>query len=137
MAMEVHNEMLNFLLPHAHQLQAKYGEFFPFAVEVRTNGELNPLGAKPESEHPPSQVVIDMLLSIAEPRLAAGEILAFAICLDSRLTIPGNHPTDAICCRMWAVGEEPVAVYQPYTARTKLLSRRKEFTYGELVATEL
>jgi hypothetical protein len=87
MASDYADNLLNVLLPFAKQTLQKYGEFFPFGAKVTTNGETVQVAGATDSERPPSQELIDMLIAGFLQEGANGEILASGICYDSRFRI--------------------------------------------------
>ena len=42
-------EILNFLLPYAEQMLNEHGEFYPYAAELDSEGELNAVGTDVET----------------------------------------------------------------------------------------
>jgi hypothetical protein len=126
------DELLNALLPFAQEMLAKHGEFFPFGGSVATDGEIAHVGAHSGDERPPSQEVIDLLITGFAKQAKEGRIRAAAICLDVRTIPPGqSEKTDAICTRLEHVNGEAVDVFLPY--RKGRLGKHK---YGELFASK-
>ncbi len=125
--------LLNAVLPLAQQMLAKYGEFYPLGAAMNTGGKVGLIGCMPESEHPESQEVIDLL--VAELRDQAGKqgIRASVLCFNGSASPPGEEAkVDTICVHLEQAAGECVAAYLPY---------RKEIhgqvTYGELFASPL
>ena len=56
------DDLLSAVLPFATRSLEKYGEFFPFAATVATDGEVRLVGADPgDGEHPNSSDVLTLL----------------------------------------------------------------------------
>lgn len=125
------DDLLNALLPLAKQLLAKRGEFFPFGARMKSNGQIDMVGAYDGREHPPSQPLIDLLTDDFRQEADAGEIRAAGICYDVRMTPPGQaKKSDAICVSLEHHSGEGVDVLLPY--RKPPFGRMQ---YGELFAT--
>ncbi len=138
MASESLNELMNSLLPFAEQMLREHGAFYPFAAKKTTEGEIVQVGAMGESDHPPSQELIDLLVKGFSREAVDGQLLATGICLDSRFRSSSDaEPTDAICCRLESREGEAIAVYVPYKVSKKLLKREYTVEMGEIVATSL
>lgn len=125
--------VLNAVLPLAQQMLAKYGEFYPIGAAVNMEGQPGLVGCMPESEHPESEEVIELLLAELRGQALKHEIRASAMCFDGSATPPGEAaPMDAICAHLEHESGECLAVFLPY---------RKEIsgqvTYGELFAGRL
>lgn len=124
------DSLLDALLPFAQQQLEKRGEFFPFGASMGVDGKIAYVAAQLHDEQPPSQEVIDVLVSGLQRSAESGELRAAGVCLDVRTIPPGSsEKTDAICVRVERQGEA-VAIYLPY--RKPRLGKTK---YGELFAT--
>jgi len=85
------DELLNTALPFAAQLLAKHGEFFPYAVAMKGDGQIAMIAGYTGSEQPPSA---DLLAVIYQGlRAKASDNRAAAVVADVRLREEG---TDAI-----------------------------------------
>ncbi len=126
------DELLNMLMPFAQQQLSKYGEFYPFGATMSTEGEIAPVMAAGDDEHPESQELIDTMTKAFRKEAAAGKIRAVGICFDVRIVPPGeNEKTDAICIRLEHQSSEAIEVYLPYKK-----GRLRGYKYGELFAGE-
>jgi hypothetical protein len=126
-------ELFNAVLPFAQQMLAKYGEFYPIGAAMNSGGEVGLVGCMPESEHPPSQEIINMLTAELQQEASKHEIRASVLCFDGSAIPPGEEAkVDAICAHLEHESGECVAAFLPY---------RKEIsgqvTYGELFAGRL
>lgn len=122
--------LLDPLVRFAQQQLEKHGEFFPIGASVGGDGEVTLSAIELDDERPPSQAVIDGLVSSFRSNAEIGAIRAAGVCLDVRTVAPGtSDKTDAICVRLERPGEA-IAIYLPY--RKPRLGRMK---YGELFAT--
>jgi hypothetical protein len=118
------------LLSFAQRRLDKSGEFFPFGATISSDGQLELAAAATDSEHPPSQELIDLMEEGFSQAASRGEIRASAICLDVILRPPSAEPTDAIEIRIEHRDADPVKVHLPYTKR-----RFRGIDYGELSAS--
>ncbi len=113
----------------------EYGEFLPFGATTSTDGEIRLVGAKGETEHPPSQELIDLLVAAFYTQAKADEIRACGICLDTRFRQSADAPTtDAICSRLESKSGECLAVYVPYSLSAESSGKGYDITFGEVVA---
>ncbi|MEZ4388048.1 MAG: hypothetical protein R3D98_10830 [Candidatus Krumholzibacteriia bacterium] len=108
------DELLNALLPFAQEMLSKQGEFFPFGATMKSDGSIASAAGDAGGEHPPSQEVIDLLLSGFRDQASKGEIKAAGVCLHVRISPPGSGTTDAVCARLEHSTGETVEVYLPY-----------------------
>ena len=110
------NELLNVLLPMAEKLLVKQGEFYPVGAVMLSDGEIRHVGAKIEGDdHPPSQLLIDLLTETFQKQATAGKLRAAGICYDVLTVPPGKHQKqDAICCGLEHSLGEAVNVFKPY-----------------------
>jgi len=74
-------------------------EYYPFGAQIADNGELVPVGFKDgDSDFPESQKLIDGLKSGFEKPFADGQIKAYGLTYDVRVTInDSGDKSDAIC----------------------------------------
>jgi hypothetical protein len=107
-------ELLNAVLPFAHQMLEKNGDFYPFGASIATEGEITHDMAHTGEEFPPSQELIDALKSIYGRRVVEGEIRGCAICYDVRISLRDKGVTDAICVDIEHATEGAVRIVQPY-----------------------
>lgn len=112
------NELLNGAVEVAVELLAENGEFDPFALALRTNGEVLHLGSdggdRPaDGESPDPDAVIASLRTSLQERKA--ELIAVAIIADVTLEDEDSQATTAaIAISMEHVMEEPVSCFLPY-----------------------
>jgi hypothetical protein len=111
--------------PFAEQMLAKHGEFFPYAVAMRQNGEIAIIAGYTGSEKPPSAEVLTLLYEGL--RGGADENRAAAVVADVRLK---NEATDAIQVELEHREGIALKVFLPY--------RKKRFggtpAYGQMSA---
>lgn len=112
------NELLNGAVEVAVELLAENGEFDPFALALRTDGEVLHLGSDggetpTEGEAPdPDAVIASLRTSLIERK---AELVAIAIVSDVTLEDEDSQATTAaIAVAMEHVVEEPVACFLPY-----------------------
>ena len=123
------DEVLNKLLPFAHELLGKYGEFFPFGAAMERDGNLRIISGDTGSEHPPSDEVIALLRSAMKE--ARDGYIAIGICYDVRVrTRADAAPTDAICVALEHRDGTAVTVLEPYGKRDGVME------YGSLIAQQ-
>ncbi len=120
--------LLDALMRFAQEMLDKHGEFYPFAAVVTNDGDLQMVSAYSETEHPPSQELIDLLHARLRDQARGGEIRAAGVCVDVRVRSP--HDTDAIQASLEHRDADPVNVFLPYRKR-----RLGDYDYGELFAT--
>jgi hypothetical protein len=113
------NELLNGAVEVAVELLAENGEFDPFALALRTDGEVLHLGSdggetpSPDGEGPdPDAVIASLRTSLMERK---AELIAIAIVADVTLEDEESQATTAaIAITMEHVVEEPVSCFLPY-----------------------
>lgn len=108
--------LVNRSVPFALEQIQKHGEFYPYATVITKDGEFQPAVAKPETDRPTSQQVIDMLTEELRRRAAKGELRVVCIVVGGRLAKdPGAAPQDVIQARLEHVDGTAVEVYVPWT----------------------
>lgn len=123
------DEVLNKLLPFAHELLGKYGEFFPFGAAMERDGKLRIISGDTGSEHPPSDEVIELLTNAMKE--ARDGYTAIGICYDVRIRARADAPpTDAICVALEHRDGMAVMVLEPYSKRDGVME------YGSLIAQQ-
>jgi hypothetical protein len=113
-------------MPCARELLAKYGEFYPYAVELAGNGESRMVAASDGSEHPASTDLLTMLYEGLRSR--AGELRGAAVVSDVRIKDPAG---DAIRVEVEHREGMAMAVLLPYRVQKKLLGR--DVAYGDML----
>jgi hypothetical protein len=112
------NELLNGAVEVAVDLLSENGEFDPFALALRTDGEVLHLGSDAgetpaDGESPDPDAVIASLRTSLQQRKA--ELIAVAIVADVTLEDEDSEATTAaIAISMEHVVEEPVSCFLPY-----------------------
>ncbi len=123
------DELLNQALPFAQQTLAKYGEFYPYAVSMRVDGEIRMVGAHEGSEHPKSTDLLQLLYEGL--RAQATDLRGVAVVSDVRIKDPDG---DAVRVEMEHREGVAMGVLLPYRVRKKLIGR--EVTYGEMLGSQ-
>ena len=110
--------LFNTLFPFAQTqtMLREHGEFYPFGALMTSSGEIRQVGAKMEDDdHPPSQLLIDLLTETFKKQATKGELRAAGICYDVRTVPPGeDQKRDAVCCGLERYSGETVNVFVPY-----------------------
>src|SRR3954466_15044101 len=103
------------LLPFAHSLLSKYGDFHPFGAYTATKGAIRWVGVGAGDEFPPGQLLVDTMTDLFKKQAASNEIRAAAICFDSLVIPPGKKDkTDAIAFSLEHRLGESIGVFVPY-----------------------
>jgi len=109
------NQLLNATLPRAEKLLREHGEFFPFGAQMLLNGEIVSVAAHSGEEQPPSQHIIDLLLTSFKDGAQKGELIATALVSDVRVAPPGaDYKSDAIAVSLDHRDSYSVTVFFPY-----------------------
>lgn len=122
------DQLLNAALRFAQQQLASHGEFYPYAVAIRFDGQAEMIAARPESadEHPAAPQVIAACaeeLRSRQTRLRAGAIV-------SDVRLPDLSGSDAIDVALEHAEGHALRVQLPYTRRPA----GKDIDYGQLRA---
>ena len=121
-------ELMNAFLPHAQQLLAENGEFYPFGGAISSKGEIVAVAAHDGDEHPPSQTLIDLLVEVFKAQAKEGTYRATAIVYDVRVVPPDSEEkSDAICLDLDHVDGLSLTAMLPYSFNAD----------GEIVYTNL
>ena len=107
--------LLNPILAFAQDMLRKRGEFFPFGAAMKAEDEVELVAGYTESERPPSQEVIDLLVGALRGRAAARLIKAAGICYDVRIRTEDGKTTDAISVALEHQAGDAVTVRMPYS----------------------
>jgi hypothetical protein len=125
------NQLLSSLLPFAERMLAKRGEFFPFAMAMKPNGEIETISVYEGDEHPAPETLIELTTQAFKQQAREGQIRAAGICYDVRTVPPGrSEKCDAVCTSLEHHTGESVDVYLPYEKDS-----RGNIQYGEMFAT--
>ena len=123
------DDLLDAMLPFAHQMLDKHGEFYPFGAAMRRDGTVNMVAGDAGSEHPPSDQMMDLLRR--RMRSKQQEYLAVGLCYDVRVRARAEgETTDAICVSLEHREGRAVDVFEPYTKRGATVE------YGSLFAQQ-
>ena len=121
------DELLRVALPFAQQMLEKHGEFFPYAVVIRPDGQTAMIAGYTGTETPPSAEVLAVLYQGL--RAKAEESRGVAVVADVRLKGEG---TDAIQIEVEHREGIAMKVFLPY--RKRRFGRQPEI--GEMRAEE-
>ena len=125
-------KLLNALVPFAQQQLDKYGEFVPFAAMMTLDGEGH-LGMAGESDKDGialSQESIDRIVLAHKKEAEKGNLIASAICFDTKVSKDGEGKQDAICVAIEEKDGKSVNIFIPY--KKNIFGKIK---YGELFAS--
>jgi hypothetical protein len=112
------NELLNEAVEAACELLAEHGEFDPFALALRTDGEILHLDSDGGEVDAEGDAIIESLRGSLKERRA--ELIATAIVADVTLEDEDSEATTAaIAISMEHVVEEPVSCFLPYEIDAK------------------
>lgn len=126
------NLLKDTLLPVATQMLTEDGEFFPYGAFMKSNGEIVHCAPDSQDEHPPSQLLFQILRDDFRKRAANKEIRAAGICSDVRVARPGDSEKhDAVHFALEHNNGEALDVFLPYN-----LDSAGAVVYGEMFATE-
>jgi hypothetical protein len=120
--------LMNAALPFAERMLGDHGEFYPYAMAMKPDGEITAVAGYDGREHPPSQEIIDFLTEALRKDAASRLIVAAAIVWDARVRPSSTAPqTDAIAVALDHRDNYSVIVYFPYTLSGKKLSVGEPF----------
>ncbi len=108
------DRLLEYCVPFAQQQLKKRGEFYPFAVQILAEGELNPVAIDDGVETPVPSEMITAFIDLFRHFAPQSALEAVAICYDGRVTVPGKEKQDAITVFLEHSNGECVTVYIPY-----------------------
>ncbi len=120
------DRLLQEALPFAKQQLTKYGEFYPYAIELLNSGESRIAAAYEGSEHPASTDLLKMLYKVLSTK--ADELRGAAIISDVRIKDSGG---DAIRVEVEHREGVAMAVLLPYRVQKKVLGG--EIAYGDML----
>src|SRR5260370_21100427 len=103
------DRLLQEALPFAQQQLTKYGEFYPYAIELFNSGELRMAAAYEGSEHPASTDLLKTLHKLLSTK--ADELRGAAIISDVRIKDSGG---DAITDQVEHPQSMAIDVLLPY-----------------------
>ena len=107
--------LLDPLVRFAQDALRKYGEFYPFGYSMTVDGQVQLEAAATESDRPPSDELIELLVAGLRGQAAAGRIRAAGICWDSRITdAETGAKKDAIAVSLEHEAGDTVLLFMPY-----------------------
>lgn len=91
-------KLISAILPFAERMLRQYGEFYPYGGYITPEGEIVDVGGKdPNTRHPKSQELIDILRTSFREMAKANKCKAVAIVFDVAVTLPNsNRKSDAV-----------------------------------------
>lgn len=108
-------ELMSAVMPHAEELLAKHGEFFPFGATLSPSNEVILAAAHTGQEQPPSLDLIRLIEEGFRRGAAEAKYKATALVYDVRVVPPKKaEPQDAIAVRLDHRDRYAVVVYFPY-----------------------
>lgn len=125
-------ELMNAGLPLAERMLREHGEFYPYAVIRKSDGEIVHVGAQDKSTaRPASSTLIDILEEAIRRQAEAGELAATALFFDVLVKPPGGESKgDAIQIALEHRSGYGADVYFPYV----LATRNGEIAFGSQFA---
>lgn len=112
--------IINRSVPFALEQIDKHGDFYPYATVITVDDKFEPAMAKPETERPTSQEVIDMLTDALRKRAAQGQLKVVCIVVGGKMSREaGKPPVDVIQARLEHMDGTSVEVYVPWTRDPK------------------
>jgi hypothetical protein len=107
--------LMNTGLVLAGKMLQEHGEFFPFGVAMKSDGEIEFVGVKDGRERLPSHDVLDLLIGSFLESALLGTYRAVAVFADVCATPPGAaEKTDAIMISLEHVDGYCIDVLEPY-----------------------
>lgn len=123
--------LMNEWVTFGKQMLSEHREFFPYGAAMKLDGEIVSIAADTGEESPPSQEVIDLLVSNFQQAAVSGEYKATALFYDVRITLPtSKEKTDAIAVALDHVDAYSVIVFHPYRIEDNHL------IFGDLTASQ-
>jgi hypothetical protein len=107
--------LMNEAIPFAKRMLREHGEFYPYGYVMKPSGEIALKAGYDGTEHPKSQVIIDLLTAGFKEDAAAGRVKATALVYDIRVIPPGaSEKSDAIAIGLDHRDNYSVVVILPY-----------------------
>jgi hypothetical protein len=107
--------LMNEAIPFAKRMLREHGEFYPYGYVMKPSGEIALKAGYDGTEHPKSQVIIDLLTAGFKEDAAAGRVKATALVYDIRVIPPGaSEKSDAIAIALDHRDNYSVVVILPY-----------------------
>jgi hypothetical protein len=108
--------LLNEAMPFAEKMLREHGEFYPYGYQMNPAGDVKLVAGHTGTDHPKSQVIIDLLVEGFKQDAAANKVKATALVYDMLVVPPGTSTkTDAIAVALDHRANYSVIVIFPYT----------------------
>jgi hypothetical protein len=125
-------QLMNEGFEFAAKVLREHGEFYPFGIVRKADGNIQHVGAADGTEHPPSAALIEILRSTYRQEAQAGRYSATAMFYDVRITPPGKSAkSDAIQVELEHSGGYCADVFFPYTRDSA-----GNVSFGEIFASK-
>ena len=109
------DQLLGASVEAAVELLSRDGEFYPFALALKADGQVISPAIDPGSEHPTADHVVDLLVEAL--RSNREELRASSLCSDVRIRSASGEERDAIRIELEAPQADPLVVVVPYADR--------------------
>ncbi len=121
--------IIDYSIEFAERMLNNGKEYYPFGSQIENNGELVAVGFKDgENDFPESQNLIDGLKSGFEKLFADGQIRAYGLTYDVRVSLNNsNNKSDAICIDITHLSSNQIPRYY----FTYSWSENDELIFGE------
>jgi hypothetical protein len=109
-------QLIQYSIGFADEVLKTYKEFYPFASFIGTTGDLVPISIYSGEEFPDSNELIGEFLEILGQRKEKGELIAYAIAIDTRITNQQfPQSIDAIAVQTFHIQrQQQITYYFPY-----------------------
>ena len=125
-------QLMNEGIEFAARMLREHGEFYPFGVVRKADGNIQHVGASDGREKPPSAALIDVLRSSYRQEGQAGRYSATAMFYDVRIVPPGKSAkSDAVQVELEHSGGYCANVFFPYTR-----DEGGHVSFGEIFASK-
>ncbi len=115
MTREDRDQLLNYVIPMAKQLLAKYGEFYPFGAHVTSEGKVGGGMGYTESERPTVQEMTDLVVGGLRDEVRRKTVRATAVYVNVTIELPDIGRTDAIRITLEDADQEALNAVLPYS----------------------
>jgi len=131
MANEQQNQLFAAAVDEAAMLLEKQGEFFPFALGMKQDGDIRVYSAFDGDECPASTEVISQLIDGLQQEAKSNKIIACAIAYEvSGQFGESTNSQSAICVALEHKSSTPITCFQPYELN------ESKYQGGNIVAQE-
>jgi hypothetical protein len=109
-------QLIQYSIGFADEVLKKHKEFYPFTAFIGTTGELVPISIYSGKEFPDSSELISEFLEVLGQRREKGELIAYTIAIDSRITNEQfPQSIDAIAVQTFHIQrQQQINYYFPY-----------------------